>query len=104
MDIVKGYHAVVLTPVRSEARHIRAAVRQSKKLWRVRKEQFRRQPIALTNAVINIRVELILTIGRNSGTRIATVSLRRGNQELTVRSFGVQESERYGINSCRQGS
>ena len=36
---------------------------QRKKLRRVRKEEFRRQPVALADAVIKIRVELIFTIG-----------------------------------------
>jgi len=62
--VVDGKHAIVLNLIRAKARHVSSAVRQSKKLRRVGKEKLRCQPVPLVDPVINIRIELIFSIGR----------------------------------------
>src|SRR5205807_6479808 len=102
VNLLNGDQPVVLLSICAEAGNVSPAIGKSKELWRVREEKLHCQPALFADVVVNVSVELILTIRGDGRARVMAVSLRCWNQELIVRQSCVQEGQRHRIDRGRR--
>jgi len=112
MNVRNGQQAIVVLQVQPEAGQARSAKRdlssristQGIKLWSICEEELCCQGVLWSGMKVEVGVELFFMVGGQSRASDASVRLlRSGDEVLSVGQFGIEKSERNGIDGNSRG-